>query len=133
MEFLRDYVNEGNLIKDEIYKAFKTSIICSICKDLILEPSMCINCQLVCCRKCFDDWSSMHSKCPNRCKNPIYKKSLAITELLSKLKFRCYKCDNVIKYDEMKRHCLLSCKPKFCLEKIHEYKIDDSLYAINSK
>ncbi len=34
MANIRDYINEENVIKDEIFKAFENSVTCSICSDI---------------------------------------------------------------------------------------------------
>ena len=38
------------------------------------------------------------------CKNPKYKKSIEKCNTLSKLKFKCEKCGEEIKYDDVKKH-----------------------------
>ena len=65
---------------------------------------MCMNCLNVYCKKCIDDWSKKNNKCPNRCENPNYRKSIEKCNTLSKLKFKCEKCGKEIKYDDVKKH-----------------------------
>lgn len=109
MESMHDYINENNIVKDEIYKNFESSLICIICLDIIIEPIMCIKCQHVYCKQCIKKWSKINSKCPNRCENPEYQICLDISQLLSKLNFNCKKCKNIINYDEMEKHFLTKC------------------------
>jgi len=109
MEDIREYINETNLIKNEIYKAFKDSILCQICTGIMIEPMMCMNCQNVYCKECIEHWTILDKKCPNRCLNPNYKKSLAMGQLLSKLNFQCKKCNNTYMYDEMIKHYYSDC------------------------
>ena len=110
MESIQDYINESNIIKDEIYNTFESLITCNICLDIIIEPTMCMNCQNVYCKKCIQKWSKVNNNCPNRCQNPDYQKCLSIGELLSKLNFNCKKCKNIINYNEMEKHHLSKCQ-----------------------
>jgi hypothetical protein len=101
---MESYINEETIVKNEIYDAFKDDIICPKCSKIIIEPQMCNNCQNVYCRKCIEEWSKNNNKCPNRCDNPNYKKSLENAKTLSKLKFKCKKCGTQFLYDEIKKH-----------------------------
>ena len=89
MENLQDFINEQTVLKDDVYNAIKDSLICPICKDLIITPMMCMNCQNTFCKKCIEEWAIRDKKCPNRCHYPNYKKSLTISQLLSKMKIVC--------------------------------------------
>ena len=110
MESIRKYINEKNIIKDEIYNSIKNSITCIICFDIIYEPMMCMKCQGVYCKDCINKWSKEDKKCPNRCINPNYKNSIQISQLLTKIKFECEKCHSEIYYNEMEKHYFSKCK-----------------------
>ena len=56
MDKLREYINEKNVIKDEFYTSFESSFTCSICSDIFIEPTMCMNCQNVYCKECIEGW-----------------------------------------------------------------------------
>ena len=101
---MESYINDETIVKNDIYDAFKDDIICPICSKILIEPQMCINCQNSYCRKCIEEWSKKSNKCPNRCDNPNYKKSLEKAKTLSKLKFKCQKCGNQFTYDNIKKH-----------------------------
>jgi len=101
---IEKYINEQTVVKSEIYLAFKEDVTCSICSKIIINPFMCMNCQNVYCKKCLDDWSKKDKRCPNRCANPNYKKSIEKSNTLSKLKFKCEKCGEEILYDNVKKH-----------------------------
>ena len=134
MDNIRDYINEENVIKDEIYQTLENSVTCSICSDILIEPKMCMNCQNVYCEQCINDWAKKSNTCPNRCQNTKFNKSLGISELLSKLKFICSKCDAVINYDDMKKHSLINCKNKINIEKVNKNNIKEKpTNTINSK
>ena len=98
------YINEETVVENEIYLAFKNEVTCPICAKLIINPLMCMNCQNVYCKKCIDDWSKKDKRCPNRCENPNYKKSIEKSNTLSKLKFKCERCGQQILYDNVKAH-----------------------------
>ena len=63
-----------------------------------------MKCQKAFCKKCVDDWSKKDDKCPNRCVNPNYQKSIGKNDILSKLKFKCHKCNNIVYYNNMQKH-----------------------------
>ena len=109
MEDIQDYINEKYIIKDKIYEEFKFSISCQICTNIIYEPMMCMNCQNVYCKKCIDKWARIKRNCPNRCENPDYKFSISKNELLTKLKFKCKKCNNINTYNNIINHFLYGC------------------------
>ena len=109
MENLQDFMNEQTVLKDDVYNTIKDSLICPICKDLIISPMMCMNCQNSFCKKCIEKWTIRDKKCPNRCQYPNYRKSLTISQLLSKIKIVCIKCNSTIEYDEMIKHIYSKC------------------------
>ena len=47
--------------------------------------------------------------CPNKCKNAEYKNSLVISNILSKLNFKCKDCLTIINYEKMEKHVLSKC------------------------
>ena len=98
---------------------------------------MCMNCQNVYCKKCIDQWSKKDNKCPNRCENPNYKKSIEKNNILSKLKFKCAKCDKEILYDIVEKH-VNECDPNNKEEKEEnkekqEEKIEENNNIIEEK
>ena len=72
---LEVYINEQTVVKNEIYSAFKEFVECSICKNIIINPVMCMNCQNSYCRKCIEKLPKNEYKCPYGCVNPNYQKS----------------------------------------------------------
>ena len=104
MEDIYSYINENNIINDEIYNEFKFSISCPICTNIIIEPMMCMICQSSYCKKCINQWSLINEKCPNRCINPNYQISKEMNGILSKLQFKCKFCNKTFEYNEMKEH-----------------------------
>ena len=101
---MEEYINEETIIEDEFYKKFKESVICPLCLNILINPLMCIKCQNVYCKKCIDMWSKKDDKCPNRCIEPNFQRSLAKNEILSTLKFKCKECGKNIYYDDAKKH-----------------------------
>ena len=111
-----DSISEDTVVEDAIYSVFKDSVICPICSNILINPVMCMNCQNAYCQKCIDGWSKKDNKCPNRCENPNYKRSIEKINILSKLKFKCQKCGEEILYDNVKNHTE-SCNPSNNSEK----------------
>ena len=101
---MENYINEETVVKDGVYLIFKDDVICPICSNLIINPMMCMRCQNVYCKKCIEAWNKKDNKCPNRCENPDYHKSLEKSNTLSKLKFKCEKCGEEILYNNMQKH-----------------------------
>ena len=101
---MEDYVNQSTLIKDEIAKIFLPSVICSLCKNILIKPVMCMKCQNAYCKKCIDKWKEKNEKCPNGCDSADYQNNLSKKDILSKLKFGCDKCGQEILYDDAEKH-----------------------------
>ena len=102
-------INQKYAIKDDIYKALESMIICPLCKNIFINPEMCLICQKVYCKKCLEKWSEENRKCPNGCDEPNYKESLGKNELLSQLKFMCIKCGRQVLYINVQKHLETNC------------------------
>lgn len=107
---MEEYIKEDQVVKDEIYNLFKETIICPICKNILINPVICMQCQNVYCKKCTEDWAKKDNKCPNRCVNPKYQPSLGKNDILNKLKFKCKKCNKSVFYENMKKHIDSNCE-----------------------
>ena len=101
---MEKYINDNTIVKNDLYSVFQDLISCPICSNILINPLMCMNCQNVYCKKCIDEWSKKDNKCPNRCENPNFKKSIEKNNILSKLKFKCNKCEKEILYDDVQKH-----------------------------
>ena len=101
---MEGYINKETLVKNEISQLFETSVICFLCKNILIKPFMCMKCQNNYCKKCIDNWREKNENCPNGCDSPSYKDSLAKKDILSKLKFNCLKCGEEIPYDDSENH-----------------------------
>ena len=101
---MKDLINEDSVVEDEFYKVFKDSIICPLCLDVLIEPVMCMRCQNVYCKNCTNDWLKKDNKCPNRCNDPNYKKCIGKNDILSKLRFKCKKCGQIVNYNDCNKH-----------------------------
>ena len=101
---MEKYINDDLVIKNEMYKVFKDSIICPICLKILINPLMCMKCQKVYCKKCIEQWERRDNKCPNRCQSPNYQKSLEKNRILSNLKFKCINCEDEIEYNNVETH-----------------------------
>ena len=133
MSNLRKFINSETLIKDEIYKNYEYSLCCAICSDILIEPTFCMNCQTVYCKTCIDDWTKKSNSCTNRCENPKFEKSILQQEILSKLKFICQSCDEVINYDDVKQHSLIKCTNESKLKLLRRSQTIDKHESVKSK
>ena len=109
---MEEYVNNDTLKEDELSKLFKDSVTCPQCKNIFINPVICMTCQKVYCKKCIDNWSKNNQKCPNNCDKPDYQKCLGKNDILSKLKFICVGCKEEIGYDNAEKHHKSCCPGK---------------------
>ena len=122
---MEELINENTIIKDDLYNIFKDTIVCSLCSNILINPVMCLHCQNAFCKKCIDNWSKNSQKCPKRCDNPNYQKSIGKNDILSKLKFKCKGCEQPIEYDNIRKHYSKCCPDKIPAEK-EENKIEEN-------
>ena len=123
---MEELINDNTIIKNDLYNMFKSSIECSLCLNILINPVMCLNCQNAFCKKCIDNWSKNSEKCPNRCDNPNYQKCIGKNDILSKLLFKCKGCDNPIEYDNVRKHYSTCCPDKIPIEKEENNKIEEN-------
>ena len=109
---MEKYINKNTIVEDNCYNTFKNLIICKICQDILIKPVMCMKCQKVFCKRCIDEWNKNNKKCPDGCDEPNYQNCLGKNEILSKLKFKCTKCEEEINYDDAKKHHDACCPNK---------------------
>ena len=109
---METYININTLVDNEVSKAFRSLVICPLCKNIYIKPIMCNKCQQVYCQKCIDKWSDENRECPNNCEDPTYQNCIFKNEILSKLKFICVGCEQEIYYDEGKNHHKECCPDK---------------------
>ena len=114
---MEEYFNSKTIIEDEIYKAFKETVTCPLCKNILIEPLICMKCQKIYCKKCINNLDLDNKKCPNNCIEPFFENCLGISEILSKLKFKCEKCEKQIEYNDAQNHY------KFHLRNLSEEEI----------
>ena len=106
---MEKYANKDNIVKNEVYNSFKDSIICPICKDLMLEPFTCLECLDTLCKNCIDK----NKKCPNNCDKPKFKEVKENKNNIKKFKFLCIKgCGEEILFDDIKKHYNSDCLSK---------------------
>jgi hypothetical protein len=109
---MEGYINNDTLVDDQISQLFQKDVKCNLCKNIFINPIICMKCQNAFCQKCIDDWKKSNEKCPNNCDNPEYQKCLGKKDILSKLKFICLGCGNEIQYDEAEKHHQSCCPDK---------------------
>ena len=125
---MEEYMNNDTIIKNDVYKAFPEElIICQICRSLMIEPVMCLNCLNYYCKKCIDSSQKKSGTCPNKCENPIFNNVIEKNRLITKLKFKCKKgCGAILSFDKIEKHYNSNClaqKPKIKI--LSEYQITE--------
>ena len=109
---MEKYINNDTLVENEISKLFKSSIICPICKNIYINPVICLECLNVYCKKCVDKFDKNDENNSHKCEKPVYKNSADKNEILSKLKFFCVYCEAQILYSEAEKHHEACCPSK---------------------
>ena len=104
------YINNKTLVDNQVNNALKSSVICPLCENILINPIMCMSCQNVYCKKCIDNSINKDKKCS--CDNPNYQKCIGRNSLLSQLKFICVGCFKEIGYDEAQKHHDSCCPDK---------------------
>ena len=109
---MEKYVNNDTVIDNEMFKIFKPSVTCPLCKNIFIKPVM-SKCQNVYCKNCIDNWSKNNTKCPNNCcEEPEYQNCIFKNEILSQLKFYCVGCGKELAYNEAENHHNSCCPNK---------------------
>ena len=106
-----DLVKE-DVVNQEVLKSIESTAICNICLGIVLDPIMCENCQMIFCKKCYEDWTSAkgNKECPLRCGGNKTTPAKIISRLLGQLKFKCKNgCATPVTYDSMDIHYFKEC------------------------
>ena len=114
------YITDDCIIEDEIYAGIKDLIKCSLCNKILKEPMSCKSCQKTYCKTCIENWSKINNKCPNKCENSKYVKSIDKSALLSNLKFLCKNCKEEIKYNHIESHLKSGCETNLTSSTIYQ-------------
>ena len=97
---LSKYASLENIVKNSFYEVNKDEIECQICNLLIIGPMQCPDCQNSLCSNC----AVSCKKCPFCRKEVVFKKSIMINKLLSKLSFKCENCSKEVLYNDLISH-----------------------------
>ena len=130
------YIDYNLLYNKEIIDKIELDITCVICKGILNEPKMCLNCQNNFCSVCIESICNMNNGytnvkvCPFRCDNKKFVKNVVLNQILSKIcKFHCeFGCDEIISYSEINTH-FNKCKNIEMLKKKEKY--EDLLVTFN--
>ena len=108
---LHEYIIEENIITEQkqFYESIKDLIQCLICKEIMIKPVRCKNCQSSFCRNCLENWVYQKNSCPIRCHDLDFQTDIVKSNLLSKLNFTCPECYKVVNYEQMEMHILSKC------------------------
>lgn len=119
------FIDPDSVINKENFKFVETNIVCSICDGIVVNPIQCSECEKCFCQICLEDWQKKagSNSCPFRCKNPIFKNSRMINNILSNLQFKCKNgCDIKIPYLQLEEHYNEKCPKLDYKKKYFEYK-----------
>jgi len=88
---IRNKFSNFYIIKNKVdYSFFRKSIDCNICKDIILDPRLCGECENLLCKSCFNTKSS----CPSCQSTTIIEVDSQNKRILDLIKLKCkYSCE----------------------------------------
>lgn len=91
------------------YKFIIEEFICTICSNLVFDPTNCENCDNCFCKICITKWLKNNKICPNMCKEFKQSKIRRVPQnILNKIRLFCtYKnqgCVEVINYENYRSH-----------------------------
>ena len=110
---MEKYINETTIIKNNIYDLFHELVICQVCKCIMIEPVICLNCQNTFCKKCQQKLKESGENCPGKCNILNIAEVNPKNNLISKFKFKCIKgCGKEILFDDIKKHYNTDCMTK---------------------
>ena len=107
-------------------------LMCCICTDVLEDPIQLIPCQHLYCRHCLVSWLAIRANCPVD-DQPVGQNNVSavprcIQNMLSKLKVRCDRCQQVMPLPKYRSH---NCFQEI-LSQMGDYiqQIDDSLLVL---
>ena len=110
---MEKYINKKNIVKDNIYEAFKDLILCPICKSIMIQPAICLYCQNKFCQKCKEKMTNNEENCPGNCDYPNITDVTAKNNFITKFKFKCIKgCGKEIPFNDIEKHYESDCLSK---------------------
>lgn len=68
------------------------SLSCCICLEIVKNPYECENCESIYCYECWNMMKITGKNCVYDCKTPIIKAKKFVSNMLSKIRFRCQDC-----------------------------------------
>ena len=68
------------------------SLFCCICLEIVKNPYECENCESLYCYECWNIMKITGKNCVYDCKTPIIKAKKFVSNMLSKIRFRCQDC-----------------------------------------
>lgn len=119
----------------ENHKSLGPELLCMICLDVVLNPTMCAECENLFCKNCINKMLKKSNKCPNQCVFIQKEKNIMLKKLLNKIEFHClyYKsgCKDIIIYSDFISHInncdygIFYCKSPNCDYQNIKFEIKD--------
>ena len=106
-----EYFSDDCIFEDPLYISARDLIICPLCNEILKQPYMCNECQNVYCKKCLENHSNL-KKCPNDNKKTKFKFSKDRNEILSRLKYKCKNCSEIVAQSDIDKHLKENCNHK---------------------
>ena len=104
-----EYFSDDCLEEESYYISIKDLIICPVCSKVFKDPYMCNECTKIYCKKCLGKDSKLKI-CPAENEKRKFSPYLGYDELISKLKYRCKNCLNVVMQSDIKSHLESNCR-----------------------
>ena len=104
-----EYFSDDCVVEDTLYISLIDLVTCPLCAKIFKEPYMCNECQQVYCKKCLQQDSKLKI-CPKEKKRSTFSLSKNKNELVSKIKYRCKNCLEVVIQKDIKAHLKENCE-----------------------
>jgi hypothetical protein len=128
------YLDQSLVKNEDLLSKIKDIVTCTICLGILINPKMCVKCEISFCDACIDQWCVLKNECPFRCSSStfvdpprILRKNLDLLEL------ECPNdCERTFRYSELIPH-LSTCDGKVecwnckCKAKRKDFKYGDQL------
>ena len=91
-------LDEDKCVNGPIQEDFK----CIVCFGIVWDPLQCFDCKTLFCAECIKNWNRGCPCCKSNC--GLEAGNRIVRKILSKLKFKCTRCESDVDYELSKDH-----------------------------
>ena len=105
--FASSGISEDAVDNFEDYKGIIKNLLCCVCLDIVKNPMECSKCETLYCTICWEIIKMAGKQCVSKCdaSSSIKKANKFVREILTKLSFKCKRCNKTkIAYEDYVKH-----------------------------